>query len=166
MAYRGKRPVIGCAFDPDQRNEAGNIEAYINELRWYRPRGRGALIKEGSLYLRLLARDARRGIPTDYDGTPLACVDEWMRECDELLSDHARRIERHDYIGFGPFEHGGAVGFYIHVDGALEDADLKVDDLGEVPKGFTGLVCQVSDHGNVTAYRYSRGKARELFSAV
>lgn len=150
-------PVIGCAFDPDQRDEAGRIVAYLDELRYYRPRGFFKLAKEGELYVRSIPDD-----PVSAD-----CVTEWMMECDTLLTEWARRVTRHDYIVYGPFEHGGAVGFYIDVDGALEDcAPLKVSDLGEVPKGYTGLVCQVSDHGNVSAYLYSRGRYRNLFNVV
>jgi hypothetical protein len=73
---------------------------------------------------------------------------------------------RHDYITFGPFEHGGAVGFYIHVDGALEDADRKVSDLCEVPRGYSGFVVHVNDHGNVSGYRFARGRAIPLFAVV
>jgi len=156
MRKAKRRPVVGCAFDPDQRNEIGNIEAYISELEFYRPRGFSKLKKEGERYVALLDRERFDDVYSS----------EWMQECDHLLTEWARRVERHDYIGFGPFEHGGAVGFYNHVEGAFEDADLKVDDTGEVPRGFTGLVCRVSDHGNVTVYRCSRGRFRELFSVV
>jgi hypothetical protein len=39
--------------------------------------------------------------------------------------------------------------------------------LSVLPKRFYGLVVQVSDHGNITAYRvFKNGNARELASRV
>ena len=66
-----------------------------------------------------------------------------------LLTTWARRIERHDYIAFGPFEHSGNVGFYYCVDSAMEDAVICIA-AGDAPlKGVTGMVVSVNDHGNV-----------------
>lgn len=146
-----RKPIIGCAFDPDQRNERGRVEAYIGELEYYRPRGFAGLRNEG----------ARLNKTDDWEWS-----NEWMTDCDNLLTEWARRELRHDFISFGPFEHGGAVGFYILTDNAIEEADLKVNDTSEVPRGFSGLVVHVNDHGNVTGYQYSRGKSRELFAVV
>lgn len=148
-----RQPILECAFDPDQCNERETIRYYVAELEYYRPRGYAALVKEAQAIL-----DAE---DSDFD-----CWHEWYDEVDDLLTDWARRIERHDYISYGPFPHGGAVGFYIYHEGAIEDCDLKVDDLSEVPRGFSGLVVHVNDHGNVSAYQYSRGKSRELFAIV
>lgn len=147
-----RKPVIGCAFDPDQMNEREGVASYIGELEYYRPRGFSKLRNEGN---KLLS-----------PANDLEWASEWMTDCDTLLTEWARRVERHDFICYGPFEHGGAVGFYIVTDNAIEEADLKVDDTGQVPRGFSGLVIQISDHGNVTAYQYSRGKSRELFAVV
>lgn len=150
-----KRPILGCAFDPDQMNDLEQIQAYVDELRYYRPHGFGKLAREGEEFIRGAEMDA--GV--DY-------YSEWMSDCDSLLTEWARRVERHDYISFGPFDHGGAVGFYIDVESARDEADLIVDDLSEVPRGFTGLIVVVNDHGNVSAHRYSRGKSRGLFAVV
>lgn len=152
------KPVIGCAFDPDQRNETENHEAYLSELTYYRPRGFSELAREGESILRRMKKD-------DENAFQESC--EWQDNVCSFLSDWARQVERHDYIMFGPFKHGGAVGFYIYADGAIEDADLKVDDLSEVPFRFTGLVVNVTDHGNVSAHNYSRGRlTRTLFAIV
>jgi len=148
-----KQPLIGCAFDPEQRNDQENIEAYLAELDYYRPRGSRALRVEGA---RLLSADDPYG----------EWAHEWMHDADACLTEWARRVARHEYISFGPFEHGGAVGFYIDVDRAIEDADLRVDDLSEVPRGFSGFVVLVNDHGNVTGLQFSRGRRRELFAVV
>jgi hypothetical protein len=140
-------PSLGIAFDPDQLNERERADAYAAELRYYRPRGFAAV-----------ARDLERAdLEFDYDA---------MHDADELLTEWARRVTRNPYIVFGPFPHGGAVGFYVDADSAVDDADLQVDDMSEVPRGFSGLVVHVNDHGNVTAYRYSRGRSRELFAVV
>lgn len=146
-----RKPIVECAFDPDQCNERETIKYYIAELEYYRPREFSKLRNEGN---KILNADE----PEFWH--------EWCDEVDEFLTCWARRVERHDYIAYGPFPHGGAVGFYIYHEGAIEDCDLKVDDLSEVPKGFSGLVVNVNDHGNVSAYQYSRGKSRELFAIV
>ena len=157
MAKSTRRPVIGCAFDPDFRNQTGIIEAYISELQYYRPSGFSKLVKEGEKYIRAIAAER---YDDDYSS-------EWMEDCDTLLTEWAQRAARNQYLIFGPFEHGGAVGFYVNTDGALGDCDLKVDDLSDVPRGFSGMVCEVNDHGNVTAFTFSRGRmTRELFTIV
>ena len=157
MAKSTRRPVIGCAFDPDFRNQIGIIEAYLSELQYYRPHGFSKLAKEGEKYIRAIAAER---YDDDYSS-------EWMSDCDNLLTEWARRSARNPYLIYGSFEHGGAVGFYVNTDGALEDCDLKVDDLSDVPRGFSGMVCEVNDHGNVTAFTFSRGRmTRELFSVV
>lgn len=155
MASRKMRkPQLGCAFDPDQRNERGRVEAYIGELEWYRPRGFAKLRDEGNALLRK---------PDDSEEWQWS--NEWMADCDNMLGEHATRFGL-DHFCYGPFEHGGAIGYYVNVDGAKEDADLIVADTSEVPRGFSGLVLHVNDHGNVSAYRYSRGKSRELWATV
>lgn len=73
------------------------------------------------------------------------------------LIDHLNSLAP-DYMSFGAHEGDGAdYGWWPSIE-ALEDAVrdgdcLKVDDLGQVPDNYTGLVMQVSDHGNVELYR-------------
>jgi hypothetical protein len=43
---------------------------------------------------------------------------------------------------------------------------LKVDDLSDVPRGYSGEVLVISDHGNMTLYSCSRGRAREIWGIV
>ena len=158
MKKRNRKPIIGIAFDQHQRNTAENVQAYIDELEYYGRRRFGALIKEGRDILDSIARD-------DIDSSQSAF--EWMTDCDSALTEWARNASKNDYLVFGPFEHNGGVGFYVDAESFLEfDCDLRVDDTGEVPRGFSGLVAQISDHGNITAYRYVRGRAYEIFSVV
>lgn len=154
MSRKMQRPQIGCAFDPDQRNPRGIVESYIDELNWYRPRGFAKLRNEGAAMLRK---------PDEHSDWQNWC--DWSDDCDSLLSDHAQRYDMPN-VSYGPFEHGGAIGYYVHIEGAKEDSDLVVNDTSEVPRGFSGYVLHVNDHGNVTAYRYSRGKSRELWAVV
>lgn len=151
-----KTVVVGAAFNPEMNNLSENISEYVSQLEYYRPRGFGKI------------RDEMRKLlnkPEDHEDWEYAW--EMMQDADELLSDFARRQLGHDYVQHGPFEHGGAVGFYYNVDCALEDADLKIDSGDEVPKGFTGLLAEVTDHGNVTVSRWFKGRrGRELFAVV
>lgn len=68
---------------------------------------------------------------------------------------------------FGANEGDGAdYGFWLSST-FVEDFDgLKVDDLSEVPTGYSGSVLHVSDHGNLTLYAYSRGRGREIWGIV
>ena len=154
MKREMQRPSLGCAFDPDQRNEREIVEAYISELEWYRPRGFAKLRSEG---VKLLNKED--------DHEDWQWSSEWMVDCDNLLTEHAQHCGLQHFI-YGPFEHGGAVGYYVNIEGAKEDADFIVDDLSEIPAGFSGFVLCISDHGNVSAYSYSRGKAKELWAVV
>ena len=157
-----RRPIIGPAFDADQRNEPERIAAYVAELRHYRPRGFSKLAREGEKIERQMWRDADSERTDAWDH-----ADSFKQECEDLLTEWARRIEGHDYISFGPFDYSGDVGFYINADGVTEDADLCLDAGDDVPRGFSGLAVFVTDHGNVTAQRFARGRmVRELFSVV
>lgn len=158
MPRHTRKPVLGSAFDQEQTNEAGRIENYISELEYYRPRGFSKLAKDGRAILRKLSNN---------DGNGCEWMHEWQNETDLLLTEWARRVTRNDFICFGPFEHNGCVGFYIDLESAKESADITIDDTSELPRGFTGLALQISDHGNVTGLVYSRGRrTRELFAVV
>jgi hypothetical protein len=43
---------------------------------------------------------------------------------------------------------------------------IKVNDTSEVPRGYTGEVLHVNDHGNCTLYAYNRGRSREIWAIV
>jgi hypothetical protein len=152
-ARKTRRPIIGESFNPEQNNTFETSLLMAKELEYYRPRGFSKLANE----LRTLAFQSN-----DIDAAQ--SISEAIDEACDLLTTWAQRVARHDYIYFAC--ESDAAGFFIHFD-ARVSADLDVSDTGEVPKGFSGLVAQVSDHGNVTAYNYSRGRqTRELFAIV
>lgn len=70
------------------------------------------------------------------------------------------------YFYFGANEGDGAdYGWWL---GNIEDAfdGLKVNDTSEVPRGFTGEVLLVNDHGNMTLYSANRGRLHEVWGVV
>ena len=158
MRKTQRRPVLGSAFKQDQTNDEERLTNYVYELRYYRPRGFSKLAHEGDTII--------AGLQIDADGAAEnACA--LMQEIDDMLTEWARRVTRNDFICFGPFEDSGSVGFYIDVESAKESADAIVGDTGELPRGFSGLALQISDHGNVTGLAYSRGRCtREIFAVV
>jgi hypothetical protein len=153
MKTRKRFPMLGSAFDSHQRDERENVQAYIDELQYYGKRRFAKLIQDGEMML---------GNP-DYRAD---CTNDWQNDCDSALSQWAQERTRCDYYQFGPFPNSGDIGFYVDVDSALSDADLRIDDLSELPRGFSGLAVQVNDHGNVTAWQVSNGRKRELFAVV
>lgn len=165
MAKVRRRPVVGPDFDTHQMAEGDRIRAYITTLNWYQPSGYTLLVVEGEKLLPMVdAADTRADA---FDNTPYEGVSEWMQKCDECLTSWAQLTERNQYIIFGPFQDTGDVGFYYDVESALSDADLKIAAGDTPPKAFTGLLAEVTDHGNVTVSTYSRGRrSRELFSVV
>jgi hypothetical protein len=49
----------------------------------------------------------------------------------------------------------------------LEDSGcLKVGDLNDVPKGYSGDVLETNDHGNASLYHYSCGRGRLIWDVV
>ena len=159
-----RRPILGPAFDADQMNDGERIAAYVAELRYYRPRGFSKLAIEGERIARAM----------EGDDTAKACeaceqADEWKDDVDTMLTEWARRVSRNPYIVFGCFPHSGDVGFMVDADAAIEDADHIVNDRSRdrqtTPRGFSGMLVHISDHGNVSAYHYSNGRnCRELFA--
>lgn len=70
------------------------------------------------------------------------------------------------YFGANPGD-GSDFGFWPSetlIEDLKDDEVPIIHDLAHAPK--TGLACVLSDHGNVTLYRLSRGKAVCLFSIV
>jgi hypothetical protein len=71
------------------------------------------------------------------------------------------------YFSFGSHPGDGAdFGWWLSECFAEDFDGLKVSDTSEVPRGFTGEVMHVNDHGNLTLYAYSRGRAREVWAIV
>lgn len=72
-----------------------------------------------------------------------------------------------EYFYFGGHPGNGAdYGFWLSEDFLEEFDGLKVSDLADVPRGHSGEVVVVNDHGNMSLYSYSRGKSKEIWSVV
>jgi hypothetical protein len=69
------------------------------------------------------------------------------------------------YFGAHPGD-GSDYGYWLSEDFPQDFDGLKVSDLSEVPHAYTGEVLHVNDHGNMSLYSYSRGRARELWAIV
>ena len=71
------------------------------------------------------------------------------------------------YFYFGAHCGDGSDFGYWLSEGFADDFDgLKVSDTSEVPRGYSGEVLHVNDHGNCTLYAYSRGRGREVWAIV
>jgi hypothetical protein len=69
------------------------------------------------------------------------------------------------YFGAHPGD-GSDYGFWL-TEGVEDDFDgIKVNDLADVPKAFSGEVLVTTDHGNLSLYSYSRGRGREVWAVV
>lgn len=160
MKNRQRMPVIGSAFDSDFRNDAGRCTGYADGLRYYRPRGFSRLARElEAIAARIEADKARPD-----DGQAMS---EAMDEADDILTQWARTRAGHGYIYFGHAPDASCVGFWADIENAQEDADLTLGAGDTVPRGFSGLAVFVTDHGNVSAATFSRGrKTRTLFEVV
>ena len=85
-----------------------------------------------------------------------------LEELFDILNAHSL-----PYFSFGAHEGDGAdYGWWLSSCFADEFDGLKVSDTAEVPRGYTGEVLHVSDHGNMTLYAYSRGRGREVWGVV
>lgn len=157
---KNRKPIIGEAFDSHQMNDAGRVASYVRELRYYRPRGFATLANEGDKIAAALESD---DCPTDLADS----LFDWIDDVESLMTEWARRVTRNDYMYFGTVDDGGSIGFFYSLDSAMEDCDIRLDAGDSVPRGFSGMACFVTDHGNVTIQTFSRGRmCREILSVV
>lgn len=85
-----------------------------------------------------------------------------VEELTDILNNHAL-----PYFYFGAHPGDGAdFGYWLSEDFENEFDGLKVSDTSEVPRGYTGEVLHVSDHGNMTLYSASRGRLHEIWAIV
>jgi len=80
----------------------------------------------------------------------------------DMLNEYA---PSYCYFGAHPGD-GADYGFWVSEDLEYDFDGLKVNDLSEVPAGYTGDVLHVNDHGNMTLYSVKRGKLSEVWSIV
>jgi len=158
MPPRAKVPPIG-SISEGTLNSIDLLSAFADALEEY---GTGAphieLVNEARDLLEEF--DAADDGETDAIDTEAALIVDAMQDA---LGEVAP-----PYCLFGTHAGDGAdFGFWPQVESAQEDDDvLKVEDTSEVPKGYTGFVLHVNDHGNATLYDYTRGRSREVWSVV
>lgn len=124
------------------------------------------LSKESRKAVRKIAARVRKIENGQYGDEDAYWTDEcadWDRDAlENILSECAP-----SYFYFGSHPGDGAdLGYWLS-EGFEEEFDgLKVNDTSEVPRGYTGEVLHVNDHGNMTLYRAVRGRLYEQWAIV
>ena len=101
-------------------------------------------------------------------------VNAMMRASDEDLPDYVDSMfdVLNDYCPvycyFGATEGDGSdYGCWPCIDQIEEDLEEgAIVRYNDMPKGYTGTAVDISDHGNVTLYHVTRGRAREVWCIV
>lgn len=100
-----------------------------------------------------------------------------LKECESYTPDDAPDIVNdlfdalqefappYFYFGAHPGD-GSDYGFWMYEDMQSDFDGLQVSDASEVPRGYSGEVLHVNDHGNMTLYRYVRGRSYEIWGIV
>lgn len=97
----------------------------------------------------------------------------------ELVQDLESELDYFspEYVSFRTNDGDGAdFGFFPDIESVQEGiraGEILCQDDGarhspacEVPRNYTGLYAHISDHGNLSLYRYTRGKSRYLWGVV
>jgi hypothetical protein len=88
---------------------------------------------------------------------------------DFILEDLFNALQTYapDYGYFGASEGDGSdYGFWLSYDFPNDFEGRKVADLSELPKGYSGEVALINDHGNITLYNCVRGRLYEIWAVV
>lgn len=153
---KNRKPVIGEAFRADMGDPEHTFHSLMYELQYYGPRRFKRLITA--------CRAMAEAIEANPDDMPEG-HDDLINEVCDALTDWAQT--HNEFLSFGTLaEYPECFGFSVDVESALSEADFRISDLAQLPKGATGLAVHVNDHGNVSAYRCARGRAYELFAVV
>lgn len=153
-----QKPAIGESFQSWPGDDAATIRNFIDELERF---GKRRFKDEIARFRGLLVELSGDTVDADWPDRFANAIDA---AC-ESLSAYAQ--ERNPYLHFAANENWPeSFGFWADVESARSDAEWTGDNLGEMPRGFTGIAVTVNDHGNVSAYRVSRGRAYELFAGV
>lgn len=159
MNKRNRKPAIGESFQAWSGDDAATLRNLIDELQWFGPRRFADEISRCRECLAALADPASD--LTDWPDQFENCIDV---ACEALT---AWAQERNPYIWFGANPHyPESFGFWPDADAARDNADWIGDGFGEWPRGFSGLAIVVNDHGNMTAYRVSRGRKYQTYFSV
>ncbi len=151
----GRNNNIGSVSHATMRAE-DLIPRFISELQSQKP-----LHRAHRKLIRQIERDMKHSDywTQDSDGYG-ACYD--LDDLFNALNDYA---PTYFYFGAHPGD-GSDYGYWLD-ESFIDDFDgLRVNDLSEVPTGYTGEVLLVNDHGNCSLYAYSRGRRRELWAIV
>lgn len=117
-------------------------------------------------------RFAYRKLMAEYDAIPFAAddaaedidVDEQMSDIlAEMITIAENYLPAYCYLGA---TEGDGAHFGIWPNIPDEGEVMRVSDLSELPKGFSGEVLHVNERGNCTLYAVSRGNAREIWGIV
>lgn len=159
MVKRYKKQNIGSVSHATMRPE-DLIPSFIWELEHQTPTKRAHLKLIREIESRMLEENGSGENDESYFDSEDCQYD--LESLFDALDEYA---PPYFYFGAHPGD-GSDYGFWLS-ESFQEDFDgLKVSDTSEVPKGFTGEVLHVSDHGNMTLYAYSRGRSRELWGIV
>ena len=113
--------------------------------------------------IRNLVREANAWLRRDDDKRDDEAGSELVNDLQDALNELAP-----PYVYFGTIEGDGSdFGFWPALD-SIQDAiaDNELPRAGDVPKNYTGLAIDVNDHGNVTLFRYVRGKRSIVWDCV
>jgi hypothetical protein len=157
---------IGSVSSGTMRTE-DLIPDFIYELRRQVP-----LTREHRKLIRGIELDIRNHTPHGKDASHSAYwdLDQAGEDLGELMDALDTYAPPYFYFGAHPGD-GADYGFWLS-ESFREDFDgLIVDDSwrgrqDEIPKGYTGEVLRISDHGNMTLLAYSRGRSREVWGIV
>lgn len=157
MATRTRKPVYGDigSVSSGTMREEDLIPAFTDELE------RLALANHNRQHLVKVAElRGEMDKPGYYD------TDEASFDLNETLFDALNEYAL-PYFYFGAHPGDGAdYGFWLSEGFEYDFDGLKVSDTSEIPRGYTGEVMLVNDHGNVTLFRVVRGRKYEIWSVV
>lgn len=150
MARKPYRARIGSVSTGTHRNE-DLICAFVDEIAGSKlSKAHRKLVREANAWLDTAERDQSEGHEL---------VNELFCALNELAPP---------YTYFGSLDGDGAdFGFWPSLSTVNDDKgsdDLPFAD--KVPKNYTGLAIDVNDHGNVTLFRYVRGKRSIVWDCV
>lgn len=153
------RKNIGSVSHATMRPE-DLIPAFIAELRWQKPckREHRKLCRE--IEQRMLKENG-----TGEDDEAYFESEDASFDLESLFDALDSYTMPYFYFGAHPGD-GSDYGYWLTDDFEHCFDGLKVSDLADVPKGYTGELLLVNDHGNITLYNVSRGRRHEVWSLV
>lgn len=145
-----ERVEVGSIIEGTLRPE-DLIPAFIEELKH---------LDEEETYQELI-REAEN--ITDYDTEDAQFILDNLFDALDIFSP--------PYTFFGAANtDGAAFGYWPALEEVRDAADygeiLKVDDLGDIPEGYSGTVLCVNDHGNASLYEVKDGEIIEAYWEV